>query len=281
MLRKPPADPLAVEVVAVPAKGVERWVTQRLSHVLGARDGEDGVCANVRFPSPAALVAAAVEAADSHPTEDDSWERGTLLWTLLEVIDDTGHEPWAAALGTRRLTAAQHLAALFDSYGAHRPAMLRSWADGDDTDGAGVRLSDDLTWQAELWRRLRERIGTPSPAERLPQACAAIRERPDMVDLPDRLSLFGPTRLTTSQLEVVAALAHARDVHLWLPHPSAALWAAVAPYAQGSRKKRRRDDPPPTSFATRCSPASAGTPASCSSSSARATSPSPTSTSCS
>jgi len=244
LLRKPPADPLAVEVVAVPARGVERWVTQRLSHVLGAADGEDGVCANVRFRSPAALVADALAAThDTAEDDDNPWERGRLLWTLLEVIDDCGHETWATALGARRLTAAQHLAALFDSYGAHRPAMLRSWADGDDTDGAGVRLADDLTWQAQLWRRLRERIGTPSPAERLPHACAAIRDRPDKVDLPDRLSLFGPTRLTTAQLEVVAALAHAREVHLWLPHPSAALWTAVAPYAQGNQRRRRRKDP--------------------------------------
>ena len=241
LLGKPPADPLAVEVVAVPARGVERWVTQRLSHVLGAADCEDGVCANVRFLSPAALVAEAVAAA--HSTDDDNpWERGRLLWTLLDVMDDYSHEPWAAALGTRRLTAAQHLAALFDSYGAHRPAMLRSWADGDDTHGAGVRLSDDLAWQAELWRRLRERIDTPSPAEGLPQACADLRERPDTVELPDRLSLFGPTRLTTAHLEVIAALAHTRDVHLWLPHPSAALWDAVAPYAAKNRRTRRRDD---------------------------------------
>jgi len=191
-----------------------------------------------------ALVAEAAAATDDSPGNAvESWERSRLLWALLEAIDDCGHEPWGAALGTRRLTAAQHLAALFDSYGAHRPAMLRSWADGDDTDGAGVRLSDDLTWQSELWCRLRERIGTPSPAERLPQACAALRERPEIVDLPDRLSLFGPTRLTTAQLEVVAALAHARDVHLWLPHPSATLWEAVAPYAQGSQKPRRCEDP--------------------------------------
>jgi len=242
LLREPPADPVAVEVVAVPAKGVERWVTQRLSHVLGALGGEDGVCANVRFPSPAALVAEAITATDESAGEDNAWERGRLLWTLLEVIDDSGDEPWAAALGTRRLTAAQHLAALFDSYGAHRPAMLRAWADGDDSDGAGVQLSDDLIWQAELWRRLRERIGTPSPAERLPQACAAILERPKIVDLPDRLSLFGPTRLTTAQLQVIAALAHARKVHLWLPHPSAVLWDAVAPYAATNRRTRRRED---------------------------------------
>jgi exodeoxyribonuclease V gamma subunit len=40
VLAVPPGDPFAAEVVAVPAKGVERWRAQRLSHVLGTDDGE-------------------------------------------------------------------------------------------------------------------------------------------------------------------------------------------------------------------------------------------------
>ena len=56
VLAAPAADPFSAEVVAVPAKGVERWIAQRLSHVLGAAgsDAYDGVCANVRFPWPSA-----------------------------------------------------------------------------------------------------------------------------------------------------------------------------------------------------------------------------------
>lgn len=38
VLRTAPADPFAGEVVAVPARGVERWLAQRLSHVLGSGD---------------------------------------------------------------------------------------------------------------------------------------------------------------------------------------------------------------------------------------------------
>lgn len=96
VLREPPADALAVDVVAVPARGVERWVAQRLSHVLGAADGEGGVCANIRFPSPAALVTEAVAATDDSPGIDDNpWDRGRLLWTLLDVINVCGTEPWA------------------------------------------------------------------------------------------------------------------------------------------------------------------------------------------
>src|SRR6185369_8635614 len=63
VLAEPPADPFAPEVIAVPTRGVERWLTQRLSHALGAAGaGADGVCANVAFPSPRRLVDEAVAA---------------------------------------------------------------------------------------------------------------------------------------------------------------------------------------------------------------------------
>jgi exodeoxyribonuclease V gamma subunit len=39
LLATPPADPFATELVIVPARGVERWLTQRLSHRLGAVGG--------------------------------------------------------------------------------------------------------------------------------------------------------------------------------------------------------------------------------------------------
>src|SRR5918994_648582 len=63
LLADPLPDPFAPELVAVPTRGVERWVAQRLSNGLGASPGRrDGVCANVLFPSPRALLADAVAA---------------------------------------------------------------------------------------------------------------------------------------------------------------------------------------------------------------------------
>ncbi len=251
VLREPPTDPFAPDVVAVPAKGVERWVTQRLSHVLGASpDSADGVCANVRFPHPSALVTDVLARADGIEPDGDPWEPDRLVWPLLETIDDCASRDWCATLARhlgiggaalaprtgRRLATARHLAALYDSYGAHRPSMLQAWADGGNAD-----IPDDLRWQAELWREVRSRIGLPSPAERLGPACQRLRTEPDLVDLPQRVSLFGPTRLTSAQLDVVVALAEHREVHLWLPHPSPVLWERVAPYAH--EVTRRPDDP--------------------------------------
>ena len=248
LLRTPLSDAFATEVVAVPAQGVERWLAQRLSGVLGAGEGRDGVCAGVAFPSVATLVEDALGAVGDEG--DSGWRQP--VWPLLKVIDECLVEPWCAVLARhlggpqdghrrgRRWAVTAHLTGLFRSYGAARPEMLRDWAAGRDTDGAAA-LPVDLVWQAELWRRLRARLG-PSPAELLDERCAALRADPGRSGLPARLSLFGPTRLTADQLAVLAALADHRDVHLWLPHPSPALWAAL----RHRTALRRRDDPTAT-----------------------------------
>lgn len=256
VLSSPLEDPFCREVIAVPAKGVERWLNQQLSVRLGATR-DDGIAANIDFPTPARLVDAAVAATQGLDPNDDPWSSPRTVWTLLEVIDSALDEPWCAVLARhlgadeapdemrnhrigRRYATAVQLDRLFRSYAAQRPAMILDWARDADTDGAGEPLPEDLVWQAILWRRLRDRIGFPSPAERLDDTRARLRDEPDLVDLPQRLSVFGATRLTTDQLAVLSTLGLHRDVHLWLPHPSPQLWKRLAdrPIPQ----RRRGDD---------------------------------------
>jgi exodeoxyribonuclease V gamma subunit len=249
-LLEPLEDPFAPEVVAVPTRGIERWLTQRLSTRLGAgEDRRDGVCANVEFPFPARLILAALAAATGIDPENDPWLPERSVWPLLEVVDECLAEPWLDTLarhleGTRgddgepprRFAVVRHIADLFDRYGVHRPDMVRAWAAGE----AGVHIAREAgipvageagipsAWQPELWRRLRARIAAPSPAERLSRACRRIRQDPTLLDLPPRLSLFGLTRLPRSYLEVLAAIAASREVHLFVLHPSPVLWRRVA-----------------------------------------------------
>ncbi len=253
ILLRPLADPLSAEVVAVPAKGVERWLTQRLARTLGATAaGADGIAANIAFPSPTRLVDEAIAVASGIDPDDDPWAPQRMLWQLLTLIDRCLDEPWCTVLsvhlggGTdehragRRYATAEHLRELFRSYEAHRPAMLGDWAVGDDTDGAGQALEPDLRWQAELWRRLRQELAADSPAERLEHTCGRLRDEPQLSELPERVSLFGATRLTTAQRAVLGALAEHRDVHLWLPHPSPALWKTLAGQRRPSRRRHDR-----------------------------------------
>ncbi|WP_098956353.1 exodeoxyribonuclease V subunit gamma [Pseudonocardia sp. N23] len=255
ILAEVPADPFAVEVVAVPERGVERWLAQRLAHRLGTRDGRgDGVCANVRFPSPTEVVDAAVCAATGTDPGDDPWRPARAVWPLLELVDEAAGEAGFALLGAhlgtaaadghrrgRRYALARRLADLYASYAAHRPGMLAAWLAGVDVDApGGTPLAPDLRWQAELWRRLRAHIGVPGPAERVEAACAVLRAEPGRTTLPPRLSVFGPTRLAASRLAVLDALAVHRDVHLWIAHPSPVLWGALS--AQGGTAPRRAAD---------------------------------------
>jgi exodeoxyribonuclease V gamma subunit len=259
LLADPLEDPMAAEVVAVPTRGMERWLTQRLSASLGATAGRsDGVCANIAFPWPRRVVGDAVAAASGVDPERDPWLPERATWPLLDVLEASLGESWldavAAHLGAdsdqpdpvrraRRLSVVRHAADLFDRYALNRPEMIRAWAAGDDTDGAGGSLPPMSLWQAELWRRLRLRIGIPGPAERLDPACARLRDDASVVDLPTRLSLFGLTRLPAGHLHVLRAIAAARDVHLFLLHPSPALWDAIAQTNRsGPRPARRADD---------------------------------------
>ena len=98
VLRNPLADPFCTEVVAVPAKGIERWLTQRLAASLG-------VAANIAFPSPTRLVDEAIAGAIGLSADDDPWGPQRVVWTLLALIDSCRDEPWggvlAAHLGDR------------------------------------------------------------------------------------------------------------------------------------------------------------------------------------
>ena len=143
---------------------------------------------------------------------------------------------------SRRLSAVRHLAGLFDRYALHRPEMLEAWAAGRDTDAGGGTLPAGAAWQAELWRRLRARIGIPGPAERRARACARVAEDPAVLELPARLALFGLTRLPTGHHQILRALAAGRDVHLFLLHPSPALWEAVGAAGETAPELRRAAD---------------------------------------
>ncbi|MEO7837061.1 MAG: exodeoxyribonuclease V subunit gamma [Acidimicrobiales bacterium] len=262
LVSEPLDDAMESEVVAVPARGVERWLTQRLATRLGVTPGRaDGVCANLAFPFPGHLVGGAIAAATGVDGDADPWRPERSVWPLLDVVDASLAEAWLAPLAThlggaetdgddgrraRRFTAVRHVADLYDRYGVHRPQMLRAWAVGEDTDGAGRPLVAGGVWQAELWRRLRTGLDQPSPAERLEEACVRLRAAPSLSDLPRRLSLFGLTRLPASYLDVLRALAVGRDVHLFLLHPSPVLWSRIADQTQHHAAVGRRVDDPTT-----------------------------------
>jgi exodeoxyribonuclease V gamma subunit len=255
----PAFDPLGPEVVGIPTRGLERWVSQQLAQVLGARAGHrDGICANIEFRFLGGLIAHATTVPGIDP-EDDPWRPDRAVWPLLQVVDELRGAPWLQQLvghvgldGSddpdgvrrgRRYGVLRHVADLFDRYAMHRPEMVVRWAAGGDDDGGGGVLDPEVVWQAKLWRALRERIGVACPAERLDDDCIRIREHPESVGLPPRLAIVGVSRLPASYLRVLVALSGGREVHLFALHPSPELWdrMRVAQCATGPLTARRQD----------------------------------------
>ena len=228
-------DPFAPCTVAVPAKGVERWLTQRLSHVLGAVDG-DGVCANVVFPSPARLLDDVLaEVSPDLGAAVDAWREQAVVWPLVRLLADLPDAPALAAVAahldsptSRRYALAARTARLFRTYADDRPELLCSWTT------QAPDCPDDLRWQVHLWRLLREQVG-PSPAELHAAACERLRAEPAATSAPQQLFVHGLSRITRARLDVLAALSRSREVHLFVHHPGAALWDAVGVPADDRR----------------------------------------------
>src|SRR3954452_17627398 len=236
LLSTPLPDPFAEELIIVPAKGVERWLSQRLSHILGSGAGHDGICAGISFRNPHSLIAVLL-GLTTGTVDDYPWSPDAMVWPLLEVIDASCTETWCKPLAThlghfedgeeaerrqgRRYAVPRRLAGLFASYARQRPQLLIDW----EHDVTGD-IASDLDWQPPLWRALLNTIATAPPHVRHAKTLARLQESP--LDLPQPLSLFGHTRLPSPEAELVTALATHHDLHLWVPHPSDDLWRRLA-----------------------------------------------------
>ena len=175
LLATPLEDPFAEELVVVPAKGVERWLSQRLAHVLGAGPAGDGVCAGVEFSNPRSLVAEL-----TGTTDDDPWAPDAMAWPLLAMLDAASTSRGrAASRGTSatptpaprpscgRVAAMPSPAGWPASSRRTPPSGRRCWPTGSTggaTDGVGGDLDPDLAWQPPLWRALVDRRRRPAAA---------------------------------------------------------------------------------------------------------------------
>ncbi|GAB09204.1 exodeoxyribonuclease V gamma chain [Gordonia araii NBRC 100433] len=241
----PLRDPMAGEVVAVAAHGVERWLAQRLAGALGAGPLGDGIAANIEFVTAARLLQTVIEPFSAeYGVDTEQWRQENLLWPVLAALDECAHDPALAMLARhidaagddgwrgRKLATASTIARLFAAYGWQRPQMIAAWARGEDTGGAVVDdvprpLDPSQSWQPRLWRQVREHIGGPHVGEILDDIVGAVRDEHERLALPERFSIFGPTRIPQMLRELLDALAAHRDVGLYLPHPSPALWRRI------------------------------------------------------
>ncbi len=232
LLAVPPADPFEADVVAVPAAGIRDAAMVGLGRRLGASapGSGDGIWANVEFLFPGRFMARAI----GDPTRDgepelDPWRLPRLTWAVLEELA-AGTVVVPGSDVEDRWALARHIADLFDRYATQRARLVECWAAGVDSDGthrddgSPAPLDSSQQWQADLWRAVHARIGTPSPPERLPGLLQSIADGSVRPNLPDRVAVFGVGSLAPTMQQVLVALAAQREVHVFLRHPSMQAW---------------------------------------------------------
>ncbi len=224
VLAATPPDPMTSEWIATPSKAMQRWLSLELAGRLGATSaGSDGVSANIQSAFPGSLLARVLEADGDG---NQPWEVEKLAWVTLDAILRSSDDPLLGRLGRSAAGSvyarARRAADLFDRYNLHRPAMIREWAAGNDSDGVGAPLPVHALWQPRLWRTVRDQIAVPSPAEAMPEILDRLSNGDLLLDLPERLFMFGLTVVPGGPgfLDLAHAVGAHHQIYLYLLQPS-------------------------------------------------------------
>lgn len=232
----PQANVLAPEWIVVSSPGMERWLSMQLAARVG-------VWANPQFPFPRKLIDTVMLATLGQRVEQaGGYDPTCMLFSIAALLraslDDPRFVEVKRYLGDdtrpgRRLALSTRLAELFDQYLTYRPDKVLQWQAGAEQD-----------FQAPLMRALIEKHGPHHLAARAAQTCAALRARSEpLPGLPQRIHLFGLSSMPPLYLDLLGALGHCHDLHLFVLSPSQEYFADLAPKprARGhSERKGRR-----------------------------------------
>lgn len=240
MLRDDPSPPLVPEVVAVPNRGLQRWLAQRLADSLG-------ICASVEFPTVNELAGDCFRRLGMDVPAGREVVPAVVSWAIAGILGEALDEPVFApvrayvhplgavdAASTLRLhELARRVAPVLDEYVVHRPEWVLGWEDGRSAIPADDPVGPDEAWQAELWRRLVRRI--PARGRHFARHLAELREclrgsdgaAAAAAHLPRRIAVFGTASLAPAMREMLRLLGERIDVRLFLMNPSREYWGDI------------------------------------------------------
>ena len=227
-LAEPVISPLQAETLVVQHPGMARWLALQIAE-------HNGICANIRFPLPAAFVWEVFKVFLPQIPETNGFSPNLLTWRIWEQLDLLKQQSEFKSVfhylevddEVRSYKLSQHLAGLFDRYLVYRPDWILKWQ-------AGVEAVPGDVWQAQLWRAL---AATEQPHwVGLQQRLFNYRgERP--VDLPARVFLIGLPTLSPGYLQIIQWLSQWCEVHLFLLNPCAAYWTEIVDQKEQAKRE--------------------------------------------
>ncbi|MFW6253817.1 MAG: exodeoxyribonuclease V subunit gamma [Chitinivibrionales bacterium] len=224
--------PMQPETVVVESRGMQRYIALSLSRTLG-------ICANIDFPFPNALIASIFDAFFPGLPERSPVDRDILTWRLFDRICNLPDEPLFDPIKSyihedssqiKQFQLSRRIADTFDQYAVFRPDLIDAWETsqiGDDP---------DEQWQARLWNMLGDTQPLHRVALRRKLYDALAQGELPRNRLPSRVHVFGISSLPRFHMDIFAALSSVIDFRLFVLNPCGEFWDDIVSEKKLSRK---------------------------------------------
>ena len=227
------SGPFVAPQVIVASTAIERRVQLALAD-------RDGICANVEFSFLAQWLWRQIRRLVTDVREDSPFAPEVLTWRVYEALGDAqfvdDHERLKAYLGkadeVMRLDLARRIAQLMEQYITYRPRFLESWSAGKRAQIKGLTgaAAQDEAWQAALWRRLAQEIGSARehPSIAFFRRIEGMSEKDARgAGLPTEAHVFCLPALPPLYLEILRGLARWTELRLYVMNPCREYWFEV------------------------------------------------------
>lgn len=235
ILSEHPLPPLVQEWIVVQSRGMERWVRMELARY-------HGICANIGFPFPDALISTLFCEAFKDLPAPSPFDPSIMTWKIMSILpsciknrqfeairyylgDPPGHLKW--------FQLSEQVADIFDQYQFFRPEMILKWDQGKEDH-----------WQAILWRKLTRGVDKNHRAA-LKAAFLRLSNKGhlSLENFPPRISIFGVPTIPAYYMDILRAVSEVIEVNLFLMNPCGEYWADIV----SDRDLKKYSDPDMTS----------------------------------
>ncbi|WP_027359542.1 exodeoxyribonuclease V subunit gamma [Desulforegula conservatrix] len=231
-LTKPVSDAFTPEIIAIQARGMERWISMIIA-------SKTGICANIDFSFPKKIINQIIHAQKGLDYEKSPFKNDILKFVIFRLLENPAKLGDEFEIirnycssdqnGLKRFQLSGHIATAFEKYLFYRPELILKWDSG----------GDDI-WQAKLWRMITSEYFFPHPALLINEFVSkAVNGNLNLELLPKRLNIFGIASLSPSYINVLDAMSGICDVSIFCLSPCMEYWGNLPSISQRKAAVRK------------------------------------------
>ena len=229
-MAEPPESPFIAEQLIVPSAAMKRKLEWSIADRFG-------ICSNVQFSFLANWLWRQIGKITS-VNEVSPFTPSVLTWRVFQIFDDAnfvqGHPRLRTYLAkadtVMRYDLASQTASLLDQYITFRPDWLAAWSEGKLVTIGDATAIDDQQWQAALWQRIAQELGTSRqhPSAAFFQTIDALGpEAISRLQLPEATHLFCVSAMAPLYVDILKKLGGLTDLNLYVLNPCQEYWFEI------------------------------------------------------